>query len=197
MKINSLGINGAWVATSSVHVDERGNFREWFKRTEILTVTGIDFSTEQANTSVSNRGVIRGIHYSIAAKGQAKWVTCTSGAIIDVVVDIRTSSPTFGQVEYVDLKASEGRAVLIGPELGHGFISLEEGTTVSYLLSSPYMPEFEYEINPTDAALNINWHLELSGGIGYVMSPKDAQAPTLEERRAAGQLPDSRGEQHL
>lgn len=189
MKLTPLGIEGAWLAESAVWSDERGFFREWFKAEDVLAATGIDFSIQQANISQSQRGVIRGIHYSLVPGGQAKWVTCVSGAILDVIVDIRPTSPTFGLIEYVDLKGGEGRAVLIGEGLGHGFISLENQSTVSYLLSSPYAPEFEYEIQPTDPAMKIDWHLELIGGVGVILSPKDAQAPTLEQRRLDGKLP--------
>ena len=73
--------------------------------------------------------------------------------------------------------------------MGHGFIALEDNTSISYLLSSPYSPEFEFEIQPTDPELNIDWHLQLIGGVGVVISSKDAQAPTLAERLAEGKLP--------
>ena len=189
MHLTPLGIEGAWLAESPIWADERGFFREWFKREDILEATGIDFSFQQANISKNNKGVIRGIHYSLVPEGQAKWVTCISGEILDVIVDIRPDSLTFGKVEYVDLRGDEGRSVLIGRGLGHGFISLKEETSVSYLLSSPYNPEFEFEIQPTDPELGINWHLELIGGVGIVTSEKDAKAPTLGERRIEKKLP--------
>jgi len=191
MELTPLGIKGAWLAESPIWNDDRGSFREWFKRTEILEKTGIVFEVGQANVSISNKGVIRGIHYSLVPGGQAKWVTCVSGAIVDVIVDIRPYSPTFRQVEYIDMKGGEGRAVLIGEGLGHGFISLEDNTSVSYLLSSPYAPEFEFEIQPTDPALKIDWHLELVNGVSMVLSPKDASAPTLREQAAKGKLPQA------
>jgi dTDP-4-dehydrorhamnose 3,5-epimerase len=189
MKLTPLGIEGAWLAESPLWTDERGFFREWFKRGEIYSKTGLDFSAQQANISVSNKGVIRGIHYSLAPEGQAKLVTCASGSIIDVIVDIRPNSPTFKKIEYVDLKGKSGNSLLIGAGLGHGFISLEEETSVSYLLSSPYVSELEFGISPTDQSLGINWHLELLDGAGVVISPKDATAPTLEERIINGTLP--------
>ena len=189
MELTPLGIKGAWLAESPIWNDERGSFREWFKRTEILEKTGILIEVAQANISISNKGVIRGIHYSLVPGGQAKWVTCVSGAIVDVIVDIRPASLTFGQVKYVDLKGGDGRAVLIGEGLGHGFISLEDETSVSYLLSSPYAPEYEFEIQPTDPAMKIDWHLELLKGASVVLSTKDASAPTLGEQAAKGKLP--------
>ena len=189
MEITPLSIEGAWIVKSTVHLDSRGSLREYFQRNELLEATGIDFSVEQANVSKSNRGVIRGIHYSLSPLGQAKWLTCLSGAILDVIADIRPHSPTFGRVEYIDLKADEGKTVLIGANLGHGFISLEEETIVSYLLSSSYMPDCEYQINPYDETLNINWHSARIEGIEIMMSAKDLNAPTLKQAAKIGHLP--------
>ena len=189
MELKPLGIDGVWLAESPLWSDERGFFREWFKSGDVKAATGIDFSIQQANISQSQLGVIRGIHYSLAPQGQAKWITCVSGSILDVVVDIRPNSPTYKEYVAVDLKGNEGRALLIGTGLGHGFLALEDNTSISYLLSQPYSPEFEFEIRPTDPELNINWRLELIGGVGVVVSPKDAQAPTLAERLAEGKLP--------
>jgi dTDP-4-dehydrorhamnose 3,5-epimerase len=189
MELTPLGIEGAWLAKSPVRSDERGFFREWFKREEVLSKTKINFSVQQGNISISGKGAIRGIHYSLAPEGQAKWVTCVTGSIIDVIVDIRPSSPTFKRIEYVDLKGKAGNSLLIGAGLGHGFISLEEETSVCYLLSSPYVPELEFGISPTDESLGINWHMELLDGAGVVISPKDAAAPTLKERIISGTLP--------
>jgi dTDP-4-dehydrorhamnose 3,5-epimerase len=189
VKLTPLGLEGAWLAESPVWNDERGFFREWFKAEDVLAATGIDFAIQQANISQSQRGVIRGIHYSLAPQGQAKLVTCVSGSIRDVIVDIRPSSPTFGKSVLVDLEALDGKAVLIGTGLGHGFASLAPSSTIAYLLSSPYSPRDEFEINPMDADLKIDWHLELIGGTGHIISPKDAQAPTLAERLAEGKLP--------
>jgi dTDP-4-dehydrorhamnose 3,5-epimerase len=87
------------------------------------------------------------------------------------------------------LKGGDGRAVLIGNGLGHGFISLEDNSTVSYLLSSPYSPTEEFEINPMDPAIGIDWQLNLVGGSGIILSAKDANAPSLSTRLAEGKLP--------
>jgi dTDP-4-dehydrorhamnose 3,5-epimerase len=87
------------------------------------------------------------------------------------------------------LKGGDGNALLIGTGLGHGFISQEQGTSVSYLLSSPYAPQFEYEVNPLDSELKINWHLEMIKGVDQVCSSKDFNAPTLISRELEGQLP--------
>lgn len=189
MEIKSLGIEGAWQASSLIFTDNRGYFSEWFKHNEINEITGMNFSVAQANISQSNKGVVRGIHYSLSDKGQSKWITCSAGHILDFIIDIRPESPTYKKFVQVDLKAGEGRAVLIGNGLGHAFLSLEDGSVVSYLLDSPYSPSEEFEINPMDPELGIDWQLGLVGGMGVIMSPKDSLAPTLAERLAQGKLP--------
>jgi dTDP-4-dehydrorhamnose 3,5-epimerase len=189
MELTSLGINGVWLAESPLWRDERGFFREWFKREELISESKFHFSVAQANISVSNKGVIRGIHYSLSPEGQAKWITCISGSILDVVVDVRPNSPTYKEIEYVYLNGQDDRSLLIGNGLGHGFISLEENSTIAYLLSTPYSPESEFGIIPTDLELNIDWHLSLVGGTGLILSTKDSQAPTLKERERNNQLP--------
>ena len=189
MKFTSLGIKGLWLAESQVWKDERGSFQEWFKSEEVFEATGIKFSVEQANISSSKKNVIRGIHYSLAPGGQAKWVTCASGRIVDVVVDIRPNSPTFKKIEYVNLQAGDGKSIFIGPGLGHAFISLEDDTNVSYLISSPYSPEFEYGIHPMDPELKIDWSLGSGLDKSAVISAKDSDAPTLETRSLEGRLP--------
>jgi dTDP-4-dehydrorhamnose 3,5-epimerase len=186
MELKPLGIEGAWLATSPVWADERGSFREWFKSADILAATGIDFAATQANLSESKRGVARGIHYSLAPMGQAKWVTCVTGAIKDVIVDIRPSSPTYGKYVAVDLVGGDGQVLLIGVGLGHGFVSMIDGSTVAYLVTSPFSPTEEFEINPLDPALRIDWGLPVGE---LLLSPKDAAAPTLADRKSEGRLP--------
>jgi dTDP-4-dehydrorhamnose 3,5-epimerase len=186
MKLTPLGIDGAWLAESPVWSDDRGFFREWFKSEEVLAATGINFSIQQANVSQSQRGVIRGIHFSLAPQGQAKWVTCVSGSIRDVIVDIRPSSPTFRKSVFVDLNGLDGRAVLIGAGLGHGFAALDNSSTIAYLLSSPYSPREEFEINPMDPELGIAWGVDSAE---VSLSEKDKMAPSLAERNKANKLP--------
>jgi dTDP-4-dehydrorhamnose 3,5-epimerase len=189
MKLSPLKIDGAWVAESPVWPDNRGFFREWYQRDTILEATGIDFSVAQANFSLSSQGVFRGIHYSLAPNGQAKWITCVSGSIIDVVVDLRVDSPTFKMIEYIELERSDGKSVLIGSGLGHGFYSKENDSGVAYLLNSSYSPENEYGISPKDPELNIAWPNGFFKSINQNISIKDLQAPTLRERQEQEQLP--------
>jgi dTDP-4-dehydrorhamnose 3,5-epimerase len=186
MQIEPLGIEGAWVVTPKIHGDARGAFLEWFKHPTFTGAVGHRFTLEQANCSVSARGVLRGIHFADVPPSQAKYVTCVSGAVLDVIVDIRVGSPTFGQWESVRLDDSERRAVYLSEGLGHGFCSLRDGSTVVYLCSEGYNPTREHELHPLDPAIGIDWQL---GDTAPELSAKDAAAPTLAEAAAAGLLP--------
>ena len=186
MEITPLDIEGAWLGTSPVWKDDRGTFNEWFKNVDLKGVTGTEFGVQQANISTSARGVLRGIHYSLAEVGQAKWITCISGSIRDVMVDIRLNSETFGKYVAVDLVGGSGQAVLISEGLGHGFVAIEEGTVVAYLVSSPFSPTEEFEINPLDPAIGIEWGIPLED---LKLSSKDSAAPSLLQRSNQGKLP--------
>ena len=186
MNIQELAIKGAFVAESRLFTDERGFFREWFKSEEIKNETGRDFAIEQANISLSSKGTLRGIHYSIAPRGQAKWITCVSGSIKDVIVYIRPDSKSFGKWIEVELRGDTGLAVFISEGLGHGFVALEDNTAVAYLVSTPFSPTDEFEINPLDERIGIKWGMDLSS---LKISDKDKNAPTLAERLAEGKLP--------
>ena len=177
MKLTPLGIEGVWLAESPVWSDDRGFFREWFKSEDIKNEAGRDFGIEQANISLSSRGTLRGIHYSIAPRGQAKWITCVAGSIKDVIVDIRPDSKSFGRWIEVELRGDSGKAVLINEGLGHGFLALEDNTAVVYLVSTPFSPTHEYEINPLDEQIGIKWGM---GNQDLRISEKDLSAPSLE-----------------
>jgi dTDP-4-dehydrorhamnose 3,5-epimerase len=180
MKLIPLEVDGVWLAESPVWSDDRGFFREWYKSTDVKNATGRDFGIEQANISLSSRGTLRGIHYSIAPRGQAKWITCVSGSIKDVIVDIRPESRTIGKWIDVELKGDSGKSIFISEGLGHGFLALEENTLVSYLVSSPYSPDHEFAINPIDEELKIEWGMNISK---LKISDKDRYAPSFSERK--------------
>ena len=172
--LTPLGISGAWIFKSPVHKDERGYFTEWFKGELFEDVIGKKFQLSQSNISKSSKGVLRGIHFSVAKTGQAKWITCVNGSIWDVVIDIRPKSPTFKKWESIQLDAGSGDSIYISEGLAHAFLALEDNTTISYLLSSPYSPTEELAINPNDPEIAIKWPLE-----DLKISSKDAQAPSL------------------
>ena len=190
MHIEPLGIPGAWVITPTIHGDARGAFLEWFTQPGFSQAVGHRFRLEQANCSVSARGVLRGIHFADVPPSQAKYVTCVTGSVLDVIVDIRVGSPTFGQWTSVVLDAQARRAVYLSEGLGHGFCSQQDGSTVVYLCSEGYNPGREHEIHPLDPALGIDWQL---AGAQPELSGKDAAAPTLAQALASGLLPTWQG----
>ncbi|WP_406412115.1 dTDP-4-dehydrorhamnose 3,5-epimerase [Streptomyces sp. NBC_01614] len=183
--MRSLGIEGAWALEPKVFPDDRGSFHEWYRGPEFREATGHDLSLAQANCSVSRRGVLRGVHFSEVPPGQAKYVTCVRGAILDVVVDIRVGSPTFGRWEALRLDDDSRHALFLAEGLGHAFMALTDDATVVYLCSTGYAPEREHGVNPLDPDLAIAWPED----IPPVLSPKDAQAPSLARAREADLLP--------
>ena len=148
--MDSLGIDGAWVFTPKIHRDVRGSFHESFRGDEVAAALGYPFNLAQANWSVSQRGVIRGVHFADVPPGQAKYVSCVRGAIIHVVVDLRVGSPGLGHTEAVRLDDENRRSVFIAEGLGHAFMALTDECTVVYLCSTPYMPGREHGVNPLD-----------------------------------------------
>ncbi|GHF52690.1 dTDP-4-dehydrorhamnose 3,5-epimerase [Streptomyces mashuensis] len=180
-----LSIEGAWAYRPALHGDERGTFLEWFQGDRFRAETGRSLTLAQANCSVSRRGVLRGVHFADVPPGQAKYVTCVRGAVRDVVVDLRTGSPTFGTWEAVELDDTGRAAVFLSEGLGHAFQALTDDATVVYLCSAGYRPEREHGINPLDPDLGITW----LPGVEPVVSAKDAAAPGLAEAAAAGLLP--------
>jgi dTDP-4-dehydrorhamnose 3,5-epimerase len=174
----------AYVLTPAQYGDDRGVFLEWF-RSEQLDVVGHPFRLAQANASVSRPGVVRGIHYADVPPGQAKYVTCVRGAVLDVVVDLRAGSPTFGAWDAVRLDDADRRVLYLAEGLGHGFCALEPDSTVVYLCSDVYRPGAEHGVHPLDPLLDIDWPVE-----SPVLSTKDAAAPSLADALAAGALPD-------
>ncbi|MGW4566280.1 dTDP-4-dehydrorhamnose 3,5-epimerase [Streptomyces sp. NPDC004561] len=180
-----LGMADAWVLEPQVFPDDRGSFHEWYRGAEFREATGYDLGLAQAKCSVSRRGVLRGIHFADVPPGQAKYVTCVRGAVLDVVVDIRVGSPTYGQWEAVRLDDEARRAVFLAEGLGHAFMALTDEATVVYLCSTGYGPGREHGVHPLDPQLGITW----PEGIEPVLSAKDAEAPTLAEAERSGLLP--------
>jgi len=184
--ITPLSIAGAFAITNTVHGDERGEFVEWFRADRIKNATGLDFSPIQANLSVSEKGTLRGIHFADVPPGQAKYVMCATGSIQDYVVDIRVGSPTFGQWEAATITAKERNAILLDVGLGHAFVALEGGTTVTYLVTDHYKPHAEHAINPLDPELSLDFPFS---GVDLLASAKDREAPSFADVLASGMLP--------
>ncbi len=187
-----LDIAGSYLITPQIHGDDRGAFLEWFRADPFAELTGHPLGLAQANCSVSRRGVIRGIHYADVPPGQAKYVTCVAGAVLDVIVDLRVGSPTFGRHAAVRLDDAERRAVYLAEGLGHGFCALSEQATVVYLCSTGYNPAAERGVHPLTDELGLPWREALAEN-GFhgepVLSPKDSAAPDLARALADGTLP--------
>ncbi len=185
MQAQEFGVAGVWAFTPLVRTDPRGSFLESFKASSFERATDRRFDLRQSNISVSRSGTVRGIHFAQVPPGQAKYVQCVRGAILDVVVDIRVGSPTFGRWEAVRLDDEKRQALFISEGLGHGFCALTPEVTVDYLCSEPYAPSREFGIHPLDPDLGIPWPED----VDIVLSEKDAAAPTLAEAGAQGLLP--------
>jgi dTDP-4-dehydrorhamnose 3,5-epimerase len=184
--IEQLGIEGAFTWTPKQIGDPRGLFLEWFKEPTFREAAGHELHLAQANMSVSARGTVRGIHFADVPPSQAKYVTCVAGAVLDVVVDIRVGSPTYGQWQGVRLDTVDRRAIYLSEGLGHAFCALEDGSTVVYLCSEGYAPTREHGVHPLDPAIGIEWGIPADE---LLLSEKDAAAPTLADAQESGLLP--------
>jgi dTDP-4-dehydrorhamnose 3,5-epimerase len=185
VEIRELAVPDSYVLDLVPHGDARGRFTEWYKADVLAGATGFGLTLAQANHSVSARGVLRGVHFALVPPGQAKYVYCPAGRVLDVVVDIRVGSPTFGAVDSVVLDSERPRAVYLAEGLGHAFVSLADGSSVTYLVSTGYAPDREFGINPMDPDLGLPW----PGDVEFELSGKDRAAPTLAEARDQGLLP--------
>jgi len=191
MTYRELSVPGAWEITPVQHGDPRGVFLEVFQGSPFAATAGHPFDLQQANCSVSAAGVLRGIHYADVPPGQAKYVTCPKGAVLDVVVDIRVGSPTFGTWDAVLLDDVDRRAIYLSEGLGHAFMSLEDDSTVLYLCSASYAPGREHGIHPLDPDVAIVWPTTARDGRPLVpqLSDKDLASPSLADALAGGLLP--------
>ncbi|RKS68619.1 dTDP-4-dehydrorhamnose 3,5-epimerase [Motilibacter peucedani] len=189
MEIRRLSVPDAYEVTPVQHRDGRGAFLEWFREDVFEAEVGRPFRLRQANVSVSRLGALRGVHFADVPPGQAKYVTCLSGSVLDVVVDLRVGSPTFGRWDAVELDDVSRRAVFLSEGLGHGFVARTDGAVVSYLCSEGYAPGREHGVMPFDPDLGVDWGAPAER---LLLSPKDEAAPTLAQARADGLLPDYR-----
>jgi dTDP-4-dehydrorhamnose 3,5-epimerase len=189
--ISPLAIAGAFEIATTVHGDSRGEFVEWFRAEEFKHLYGHDFSLAQANLSRSAKGALRGIHFADVPPGQAKCITCPYGRMLDFIIDIRVGSPTFGQWASVELSGENRNAVFIAEGLGHAFLSLEDNTVVTYLVSDVYRPEREHGVNPLDSDIGLEFPIPSTE---LQLSEKDQIAPGLFQAQEMGLLPIWSGE---
>lgn len=186
VQIRELKIPDSYEITPTQFGDDRGVFLEWYRFDRLEEAVGHPLRLAQGNTSVSKRGVVRGIHFADVPPSQAKYVTANRGAVLDFVVDIRVGSPTFGKWDSVLLDDVDRRAIYIAEGLGHCFVALTDDATVSYLVTSTFDADREHGIDPTDPEIGLAFP-ETVGDL--ILSPKDTDAPSLAEAATAALLP--------
>jgi dTDP-4-dehydrorhamnose 3,5-epimerase len=187
VQIRELSVPDAYEITPVQHRDDRGVFLEWYRFDRLEEAVGHPLNLRQANTSVSRKGSVRGIHFADIPPGQAKYVTCTRGAVLDFAIDIRTGSPAFGTSDSVLLDDVDRRAIYLAEGLGHCFVALTDDATVSYLVTDVYNPQREHGISPLDPEIALEFPLAADE---LLLSPKDTDAPTLADARDQGLLPE-------
>lgn len=186
MKVRELSVTGALEFTPDVFPDDRGLFLSPFQGPAFTEATGGRFPLAQSNHSRSRRGVVRGVHFTATPPGCAKYVYCPKGSALDIVVDIRVGSPTYGQWDTVLMDQNDFRAMYFPVGLGHAFVALEDDTVMSYMITSSYVPENELAISVTDPDLG----LPIPADLVPIYSERDVAAPTLAQARKLGMLPD-------
>ncbi len=187
MKTRKLAVEGALEFTPQIYRDHRGLFLSPYQEATFLTAHHKPlFPVAQTNHSESHRGVVRGIHYTLTPPGTAKYVYCPRGEALDIVIDIRVGSPTFGQWDAVLLDQQHYRTMYFPIGVGHAFIALTDNTVMSYMLSSTYVPHHELALSALDPALA----LPIPHDIQPILSHRDQIAPTLAQAAAAGTLPN-------
>jgi dTDP-4-dehydrorhamnose 3,5-epimerase len=185
MDVRELAVPDAYEFTPRAFDDSRGTFLEWYRADLLADIIGHRLEIAQSNQSISKRGTVRGIHFAEVPPSQAKYVYCPTGAILDVIVDIRAGSPTFGVIDTVRLDDVDRKAVYLSEGLGHAFVALTEGAVATYLCSTGYSPDREHGVNPLDPAIGITW----PEGLDLLLSEKDRHAPSLAEAAEKGLLP--------
>lgn len=172
MKFTPTAIDGAMIVDLEPHADSRGLFSRTFDVDE-FAAHGLDVGIAQCNLSYNNyAGTLRGLHRQVPPYAEGKLVRCTAGAIVDVAVDVRPDSPTFGKHVMVELTAANRRALFVPAYVAHGYQTLLDDSEISYQVSGPYAPGGEEGFRYDDPAFAIRWPLPVS-----FVSDKDAAWP--------------------
>jgi len=178
MKFTIQSISGVILIEPTLYGDNRGYFIETHRQDLLEEALGYKVNFVQDNDSKSNKGVLRGLHYQIPPYTQAKLVRAIEGSVLDIVVDIRKSSPTFGQHVAIELTAENKHQIFIPQGFAHGFIVLSDSATFSYKVDNYYSPEHERGIAFDDKNLAINWRIPLKD---IELSNKDKAQPSLSD----------------
>ncbi len=178
MLITETHLKGCFIIEPKIFEDERGIFFESYKKNEFAQVTGQNIDFVQHNQSISKRGVLRGLHLQTGEHAQSKLITVVKGEVLDVVVDFRKDSETFGQHFKLKLTEANKRSVFIPKGMAHGFLTLSDEAVFIYKCDDYYHPASESGILYSDDALNIDWEYPKEA---LILSEKDKKLPTLKE----------------
>ncbi len=178
MRVLKTDIEGVLIVEPTVYGDQRGYFMESFSERDFEAATGLNVRFVQDNESRSKRGVLRGLHFQREPYAQAKLVRVVQGRVLDVAVDIRPGSATFGRYVAVELSADNHRQLFIPKGFAHGYVVLEEDTVFQYKCDEYYHPESEDGVAWNDPQIGIEWGVEESE---IILSPKDTNRKMLCE----------------
>jgi len=178
VQITETHLKGCYVLEPNIFEDERGVFFESYKKNEFEQVTGQKIDFVQHNRSISKRGVLRGLHLQKGKFAQSKLITVVKGEVLDVVVDFRKDSETFGQHFKLKLSETNKKSIFIPKGMAHGFLTLSEEAVFAYKCDEYYHPASESGILYSDDALNIDWEYPQEA---LILSEKDKKLPTLKE----------------
>lgn len=179
MRYSQTSIPGLWLIEPAVLRDERGHFLETFRREDFAMRIGA-LDVVQENESRSRRGVLRGLHLQTGEHAQAKLIRCVEGEVLDVAVDLRHGSPTFGQHLAIVLSAENHRQLFVPRGFAHGFLTLSEYATIQYKVDNAYNAGSECSLRYDDPALGINWQIEGTEDMAFVLSRKDLEGISFD-----------------
>ena len=180
MQFTRTDISDVIIIEPKVHGDDRGYFIETFRADKLEEFLGYKLNFGQDNESKSSKGVLRGLHYQLPPHAQTKLVRVIQGRVLDVAVDIRKNSATFGKYVAVELSAENKKQMLVPRGFAHGFVVLEDDTIFAYKVDNYYSPECDRGIAFDDESLNIDWILEKEE---LKLSDKDTKQPKLNETK--------------
>ena len=178
MKVIQTELDGVFIIEPVVYADERGYFFESFRKSVIEDAVGKAIDFVQDNESLSEKNVIRGLHYQLAPYAQSKLVRVVRGAVLDVAVDIRRSSRSFGKYIAVELSSENKRQLFIPRGFAHGFLALEDDTIVAYKVDNYYSKEHDRGVRFDDVSIGIDWPIDSANAL---LSDKDRQLPFLKD----------------
>lgn len=180
MIITKLPLDGALLIEPKLFEDNRGFFFEWFNRERFLQLASVEFEIRQINFSRSDKGVLRGLHFQVPPKDQAKLIAAPRGKILDVIVDLRNDSPTFGQHCKVELSEDNKHQLFVPKGFAHGFLTLSESAEIMYGIDNHYSPEHDNGIKCTSTQLGIEWGIKESE---LTLSQKDILLPEFNKNK--------------